>query len=59
MRKSFLIIKKGAVKDELKKLEIDPDKVRAVLLTHSDGDHAGGISLFDKESSTFQRRRSR
>jgi len=48
MRKSFLIIKKGAVKDELKKLEIDPDKVRAVLLTHSDGDHAGGISLFDK-----------
>ncbi len=41
-------IRKGAVKKELKKLEIDPDKVRAVLLTHSDGDHAGGISLFDK-----------
>lgn len=41
-------IKKGAVKDELKKLDIDPDRVRAVLLTHSDGDHAGGISLFDK-----------
>jgi len=41
-------IRKGAVKNELKKLEIDPDKVRAVLLTHSDGDHAGGISLFDK-----------
>jgi hydroxyacylglutathione hydrolase len=40
--------KKGAVKDELKKLDIDPDRVRAVLLTHSDGDHAGGISLFDK-----------
>jgi glyoxylase-like metal-dependent hydrolase (beta-lactamase superfamily II) len=41
-------IRKGAVKDELKKLEIDPDRVRAVLLTHSDSDHAGGISLFDK-----------
>ena len=41
-------LKKGAIKDELKKLEIDPDNVRAVLLTHSDGDHAGGISLFDK-----------
>jgi len=40
--------KKGAVKDELKKLDIDPDRVRAVLLTHSDNDHAGGISLFDK-----------
>ena len=40
--------KKGAVKDELKKLDIDPDRVRAVLLTHSDSDHAGGISLFDK-----------
>lgn len=41
-------IKKGAVKDELKKLDIDPDRVRAVLLTHSDSDHAGGISLFEK-----------
>jgi len=41
-------IKKGTIKDELKKLDIDPDKVKAVLLTHSDGDHAGGIKLFDK-----------
>ncbi len=41
-------IRKGAVKDELKKLDIDPDRVRAVLLTHSDSDHAGGISLFEK-----------
>ncbi len=41
-------IKKGVLKNEFKKLEIDPDKVRAVLLTHSDVDHAGGISLFDK-----------
>jgi len=41
-------IRKGLVKDELKKLDIDPDRVIAVLLTHSDGDHAGGISLFEK-----------
>jgi glyoxylase-like metal-dependent hydrolase (beta-lactamase superfamily II) len=39
-------LKKGLVKDELKKLEIDPDRVMAVLLTHSDVDHAGGIALF-------------
>jgi len=41
-------IKKGSLKDELKKLDIDPDRVRAVLLTHSDNDHAGGINLFEK-----------
>lgn len=41
-------IRKGLVKDELKKLDIDPDDVKAVFLTHSDSDHAGGISLFDK-----------
>ena len=41
-------IKKGRIKDELKKLDIDPDRVKAVLLTHSDADHAGGITLFDK-----------
>ena len=43
-------IRKGAVKDELRKLDIDPGRVRAVLLTHSDSDHAGGISLFEKAS---------
>ena len=31
---------------ELKKLEISPDDVIAVLLTHSDKDHTAGISLF-------------
>jgi hydroxyacylglutathione hydrolase len=38
----------GLIEDELRKLDIGRDKVEAVLLTHSDGDHAGGISLFDK-----------
>lgn len=37
---------KGAVELELKKLTIDPGKIDAVLLTHTDGDHVAGISLF-------------
>lgn len=41
-------IRKKDIKDEFKKLGIDPERVRAVLLTHSDADHAGGISLFEK-----------
>jgi len=40
-------ISKGALKDEFKKLDINPDRVKAVFLTHSDGDHAGGLKLFD------------
>lgn len=39
-------ISRGSVRDQLKKLDIDPDRVRAVFLTHSDNDHAGGLSLF-------------
>jgi hydroxyacylglutathione hydrolase len=31
---------------ELKKLSIDPDKVVAVLLTHTDSDHTGALKLF-------------
>jgi hydroxyacylglutathione hydrolase len=31
---------------ELKTLGIDPEKVKAVLLTHSDGDHVGALKLF-------------
>jgi len=30
----------------LKKLNIDPDKVMAVMLTHTDGDHVAGLKLF-------------
>lgn len=41
-------ISRGTVKSEMKKLGIDPDRVRAVFLTHSDADHAGGLRLFDK-----------
>ncbi len=34
------------VRAELKKLEIDPAKVLAVFLTHSDNDHVGAVKLF-------------
>jgi len=37
---------KGNIQKELKKLNIEPDKIVAVLLTHSDGDHVASISLF-------------
>jgi len=37
---------KRDIKDEFQKLGIDPDQVRAVLLTHSDADQTGAISLF-------------
>lgn len=40
--------KKRVIKDEFQKLGIDPDQVRAVLLTHSDFDHTGAISLFNE-----------
>lgn len=34
------------VKNELSKLEINPNQVKAVLLTHSDADHVAGLGLF-------------
>jgi hydroxyacylglutathione hydrolase len=36
----------GAVSAELKKLDINPENVVAVFLTHSDGDHVASINLF-------------
>ena len=36
------------IKRELGKLQIPADKVKAVLLTHTDGDHTGSIGLFEK-----------
>jgi len=38
--------KPGNIQEELKKLNIEPGKIRTVLLTHSDGDHVAGIGLF-------------
>ena len=31
---------------ELKKLNINPENIKAVLLTHTDGDHVAGLKLF-------------
>jgi glyoxylase-like metal-dependent hydrolase (beta-lactamase superfamily II) len=38
--------KNRTIKDEFQKLGLDPDQVRAVLLTHSDFDHVGAVSLY-------------
>ncbi len=34
------------IKQEMKKLDIDPEKVTAVFLTHSDWDHVAAVALF-------------
>ena len=36
----------NAVSGELKKLNINPDMITALLLTHTDGDHVAAIKLF-------------
>ncbi len=41
-----------AVKRELKKLGISPDKITGILLTHTDGDHVAAIKLF-KNAKTY------
>jgi hydroxyacylglutathione hydrolase len=38
--------KKRTITNEFQKLGLDPDQVKAVLLTHSDFDHVGAISLY-------------
>jgi len=37
-----------SVAEQMKKLNIDPHEVAAVFLTHTDGDHVGALTLFDK-----------
>jgi metallo-beta-lactamase class B len=39
---------KTTVAEQMKKLDINPDKVVAVFLTHTDQDHVGALGLFDK-----------
>lgn len=41
-------MKEKVITRELRKLNIDPDKVIAVLLTHTDMDHVGALGLFKK-----------
>jgi len=36
----------NAVSGELKKLNVDPEKIIALFLTHTDGDHVAAIKLF-------------
>ncbi len=36
------------VKNELAKLNIHPDEIKAVFLTHTDGDHVASVPLFEK-----------
>ena len=36
----------NTIKEELKKLKIDPNQVTAILLTHSDADHVATLELF-------------
>ena len=43
-------ISKKRFNGELKKLGINPDQITAILLTHTDGDHIGAISLFKNPS---------
>jgi hydroxyacylglutathione hydrolase len=48
--KSYLMIDAGLgakrFSQELKKLGINPDDITTILLTHTDGDHTGSISLY-------------
>jgi len=38
----------AAVAEQMKKLGMNPDKVAAVFLTHTDADHVGALGLFGK-----------
>ena len=38
----------GHVKTELEKINVHPERIAAVFLTHSDGDHTAALHLFDR-----------
>jgi hydroxyacylglutathione hydrolase len=44
-----------AVLKELKKLNINPDKIMAVMLTHTDGDHVAALKLLKNAKIYFSR----
>jgi hydroxyacylglutathione hydrolase len=46
---------KETIRQEFKKLNIEPEKIRAILLTHTDGDHVAGISLFKNATIYFSK----
>jgi len=46
---------KETIRQELKKLNIEPEKIRAILLTHTDGDHVAGINLFKNATIYFSK----
>lgn len=46
---------KGVTQQELEKLKIVPDKIVAVMLTHTDGDHVAGIRLFKNAEIYFSK----
>ena len=48
-------INPAIVKEQMEKLGINPGNVVAVFLTHSDGDHARALSLFDKAKLFMQK----
>lgn len=43
------------IKKELKKLNINPDNIVAVMLTHSDGDHTAALELFKNAKIYFSK----
>ncbi len=56
---SFIAIDCGnnleTIANELQKLEIDPGQVKAVLLTHTDGDHVAALPLFKNAKLFFSK----
>ena len=45
----------GVIRTELGKLNINPEKVKALFLTHTDGDHVAAISLFKNAKLYFSK----